>query len=597
MRRRSAPGRRRSARALTSSLAALLTCTAVLAAVAARPAAAQRAGHFDVLILGGQVMDGTGNPAFRADVGIRGDRVAAIGRLDGATAGRVIDATGRIVAPGFIDIHSHADDGSGGRRSLRTEDPRVRAAPNLVTQGITTVVVNQDGRSPWPIAEQRATLERLGIGVNAILLVGHGEVRRRVMGSDFQRPATEDEIRRMRALVRQAMQEGAWGLSAGLEYVPGRWATTDEVVALVEEIVPFGGVYISHQRSEGSDPMWYWPSQDEPGPPTLLDAVRETIEIGERTGATVVASHIKAKGAHYWGSGAAAIQLIEAARARGVQVYADQYPYETSGTDGNTVLIPGWALATPPAAAAALAATAAATPAADAPAAAASLPDRLRAVMADPALNAALRRDITHEISRRGGAAKVLVLDHPRPDYVGRTLAEIAAVMQVGEVDAAIELQLGGYPDRRGGARIRGFSLAGLDLDMYAARPWVATATDGGIALLEDGPGTHARFYGTFPRKLRHFALDRQVISLEDAVRSSTSLPAQILGLKDRGVLREGGFADVIVFDPATIRDRSTFVQPHQYSEGVEWVLINGMVVLDGGQPNGSLQGRVVAER
>jgi N-acyl-D-amino-acid deacylase len=606
MRRRPAsPIPSRAARG-AATLLAVLAAAATVAAAGTGLGAQQppQAGpgqpqHFDVLIRGGHVMDGTGNPSFRADVGVRGDRIAAIGRLDGATAERVIDATGRIVTPGFIDIHSHADDGSGGRRTLRNEDPRVRAAPNLVTQGITTVVVNQDGRSPWPIAEQRATLERLGVGVNTILLVGHGEVRRRVMGSDHQRPATEDEVRRMRALVRQAMQEGAWGLSAGLEYVPGRWSTTDEVVALVEEIVPFGGVYISHQRSEGSDPMWYWPSQDGAGPPTLLDAVRETIEIGERTGATVVASHIKAKGAHYWGSGAAAIQLIEAARARGVQIYADQYPYETSGTDGSTVLIPGWALAPRPAAAAAGAAQTggaqqAAGQTAAAGAAATSLADRLRAVMADPELNADLRRDITHEIARRGGAAKVLILDHPRPDYVGKTLAEIAADMRLGEIDAAIQLQLGGYPDRRGGARVRGFSLSELDMDMYARLPWVATATDGGIALLDDGAGTHARFYGTFPRKIRHFALDRGVITLEDAVRSSTSLPAQILGLKNRGVLREGAFADIVVFDLDTIRDRSTFFEPHQYSEGVEHVLINGRAAVENGALVWSHAGRII---
>src|SRR5690606_36965144 len=186
---------------------------------------------------------------------------------------------------------------------------------------------------PWPIRDQRQRLEDAGIGPNAILLVGHGTVRRLAMGEDFQRPATDEEIQRMRALVRQGMEEGAWGLSAGLEYVPGRWSTTGEVVRLVAEIVPYGGGYISHERSEGSDPMWYGPSQDEPGPPTLLDAVRETIEIGERTGAIVVASHIKAKGAHYWGSSHAAIQLIEAARARGVNVWADQYPYATSGSE------------------------------------------------------------------------------------------------------------------------------------------------------------------------------------------------------------------------------------------------------------------------
>ncbi|HUF49307.1 MAG TPA: amidohydrolase family protein, partial [Longimicrobiales bacterium] len=450
--------------------------------------------RFDVLIRGGRVLDGTGNPWFHADVGIIGDRIAAIGPLPAATAGRIIDARGRFVTPGFIDIHSHADDTGSPRRTFRSDDARVRAAPNLVTQGITTVVVNQDGRSHWPIAEQRATYERLRIGPNTLVLVGHGAVRSRVMGQDVQRPATAEEITRMRALVRQAMQEGASGLSAGLEYAPGRWSVTDEVVALAEEIVPFRGVYISHERSEGSDPMWYWPSRDPAGPPTLLDAVRETIEIGERTGATVVASHIKAKGAHYWGSGAAVIQLIEAARARGVSVYADQYPYETSGTDGSTVLIPPWATA-----------GAGGTGGQGAPDYAA----RLQAVLADPVANADLRRDITHEISRRGSAARVVIFDHPEPAYVGRSLAEIAAMMQTNPVDAAINLQLHGYRDRRGGARVRGFSLSELDLDMYAAQTWVATTTDGGIALPDDGAGTHARFYGTFPRKIRYFALDR----------------------------------------------------------------------------------------
>jgi N-acyl-D-aspartate/D-glutamate deacylase len=321
--------------------------------------------------------------------------------------------------------------------------------------------------------------------------------------------------------------------------------------------------------------MWYWPSRDEPGPPTLLDAIRETIEIGERTGATVVASHIKAKGAHYWGSGAAAIQLIEAARARGVPVFADQYPYETSGSDGSTVLIPDWALA-------------------GGQNDNRTMPDRLRAVLADASSAAAVRRDITHEISRRGGAEKVVIFDYPDAKYVGKSLADIAADKRLHPVEAAIALQLEGYPNRRGGARVRGFSLSELDLDMYAARPWVATATDGGIALPDDGPSTHARFYGTFPRKIRHFALDRGVISLEDAIRSSTSLPAQIMGLRDRGQLREGYAADIVILDPNTIRDRSTFFEPHQYPEGINYVLINGTFVVDGGKPTQRLPGRVL---
>lgn len=552
--------------------AALFVVTAC-AALAVPLSARQTPERYDVLIANGRVLDGSGNPWFRADIGIRGDRIVAVGSLAGATADRVIDATGRIVAPGFIDIHSHADDNTSSdeRGTLRDPDARRRAAPNLVTQGITTVVVNHDGRSPWPIREQRATIERLGIGPNTLLLVGHGEVRRRVMGDDVERPATAEEVGRMRSLVRQGMQEGAFGLSAGLEYAPGRWSTTDEVAALVEEIVPWRGVYISHERSEGSDPMWYWPSRDGAGPPTLLDAVAETIEIGERTGAVVVASHIKAKGAHYWGSGRAAIQQIEQARARGVQVYADQYPYDTSGSDGSTVLIPGWALA------------------GDGDRAAS-----LRAVLADSARLADLDLDIAHEIRRRGGAGKVMIFDYPDSSYVGKTLAELAAMRGVDPVRMAIDLQLEGYADRRGGARVRGFSLSDIDIDMYAAEPWVATATDGGIALPEDGPNVHARFYGTFPRKIRHYALDRGVLGLEDAVRSATGLPAQILGLPDRGALRVGAYADIVVFDPVRIRDMATFFEPHQYAEGIDWVLINGEPVVENGRPNGALPGRVI---
>ena len=215
---------------------------------------AQPAQRFDLLIKNGRVMDGSGNPWFPADVGITNGRITAVGALANAQAARVIDATGKYVAPGFIDIHSHADDGSGPRGGLRDADPVRRAAPNLVSQGITTVVVNQDGRSPWPVADQRALLEKTGIGPNAMLLVGHGTVRRRVLGDDVRRPARPDEIVKMRALVREQLQQGAVGMSAGLEYDPGRWSTTEEVVELAKELPAFNGVYISHERSEGSDP-------------------------------------------------------------------------------------------------------------------------------------------------------------------------------------------------------------------------------------------------------------------------------------------------------------------------------------------------------
>lgn len=555
-------------------LVALLTFT-LATSLAAQPASER----YDVLIRGGRVLDGTGNPWFPADIAIRGDRIVAVGALPDAQAARTIDATGKYVVPGFIDIHSHADDGSRPTGGLRDADPARRAAPNLVSQGITTVVVNQDGRSPWPIAEQKTLLEKQGIGVNAMLLVGHGTVRRMAMGDDVRRPARPEEIANMRALVKQALEEGAVGISAGLEYEPGRWSTTEEIVEVARELPAFNGIYISHQRSEGTDPLWYVPSQDGPAAPTLLDAVRETIEIGEKTGARVVASHLKAKGEHYWGSSAAAVALIQRARDRGVDVWADQYPYPTSGTDGSTVLIPAWATrppgekpgqpSTPPAA-------------------------MLKRVLGDPSSAKLVRSDIAHEIRRRGGAGNIVVYDFTDKSLYGKTLAEIARLWKLDPVETAIKIQLEGLSDRRGGARMRGFSMAELDMEHIAKQPWVATSTDGGIALPSDGPTTHARFYGSFTRKIRHYALDRGVISLEHAVRAGTSLPARIMRLKDRGEIREGFAADVVVFDLDRIRDKATFFEPHQHSEGIEHVLVNGVVVVDGGKPTGALAGKVL---
>ena len=535
---------------------------------------------YDVLITGGRVYDGTGNPWFSADVALKGGRIAAVGRLDGAQATTRIDARGKVVVPGFIDLHSHADDEQpeGG---FRDPDPKRRAAPNLVMQGVTTVVVNQDGRSPLPIRDQRASLTTNGIGPNSILLVGHGTVREAVMGRDYKRFARPDEVRRMRSMVRQGMEEGAWGMSSGLEYVPGRWSNTDELIELTKEVAPYHGIYISHERSEGSDPMWFWPSQDPAGAPTLLDAIRETIEIGERTGVTAIASHIKTKGANYWGSSQAAIQLLERARGRGVDVWADQYPYNTSGSDGRTVLLPPWAI----------------RGGVDVPDDAARRSDyaaNLRRTLGDSVLATQLRRDITHEIARRGGAENVVVFEYPDSMAIGKTLAQLATARGVTAVEMAIRMQLEGFPDRPGGARARGFSMSEHDMEAFAAQPWVATSSDAGIAMPADGPDVHARFYGSFPRKIRHYALDRGTISVEAAIRSMTSLPAQILGLRDRGQLREGLVADVAVLDLDRLRDAATFFDPHRYAEGVEYVWVNGTTVVERGAPTWKLPGRVL---
>ena len=560
-------------------VAALLAVAALLTLPVT--GAAQDTSTFDLLVRGGRVLDGTGNPWFRADIGVRDGRILAIGTLEGATAARTIDATGRYVSPGFIDIHSHADDGNAqiGGSTIRTDQLERKAAPNVVSQGVTTVVVNHDGRSPWPIRDQRALIERQGVGPNVMMMVGHGTVRRRVMGDDFRRPATDAEIEQMKALVREALEDGAVGMSAGLEYVPGRWSTTDEVARMAEELLPFDGVYISHERSEGADPMWYWPSQDDAGAATLQDAIMETIEIGRQSGARVVASHIKAKGAHFWGSSGSAIQLIQRARDEGVRVWADQYPYATSGSDGNTVLIPRWA-------------TSSGQERGSGPGPA----EMLRRNLRDPATEAQIRQDIAHEIRRRGGADRVVVFEYPREEWVGKNLQGIADERGVDPVQMAIDLQLEGDPDRRGGGRMRGFSMSEADVENYAAQPWVATASDGGIAVPEDG-SVHPRYYGTFPRKIRQYAMTAGALSVEAAIRSQTSLPARIMGLRDRGEIREGYWADLVVFDMETIADQATFFEPHQHAAGIDHVIVNGEFVVEDGEILYALPGEVIGSR
>ncbi len=515
--------------------------------------------NFDILFINGRVLDGTGNPCFYADIGVKDGKIAAVGRLrDTFEATEVIDIKGKIIAPGFIDIHTHAYDNVVSENSWRGENEKRYFAPNFVTQGVTTLVSNLCGYGPADIKKQREVLTSKGTGPNVALMIGHNSVRRQVMKNDYQRLATPGEIRQMKELVRIAMEDGARGMSTGLEYVPSIWSDVDEVVALVEEIVPYGGVYMAHERAAGLTPMWYVPSQDEPGPPNMLENILELIEVGKRTGATVMASHIKARGADFWGGSRAIIRLIGQARAEGVDIWADCYPYNSSGSDGSVVLIPRWALGK-------------------------NFQSELKKVLENPEKARDLYRDIKHNLNWRGEAKNIIVMDYPDKSYIGKNLAQIAEERGVSDVEMAIKLQLEGYANRPGGARIRAFSMSEIDIEAFSAQPWTATSSDASIALPGDGP-VHARYYGTFPRKIRHYALERKVITLENAVRASTSLPAQILGLRDRGMIREGFHADLVVFDPETIKDTATFFEPHQYAEGIEYVLVNGSFVVEKGE-------------
>jgi N-acyl-D-amino-acid deacylase len=411
-------------------------------------------------------------------------------------------------------------------------------------------------------------------------MIGHGTIRGLAMGDDFRRVATDAEVAEMRRLVRQGMSEGAYGLSAGLEYVPGRWSQTSEVIEVVAEAGAAGGIYVVHERSSGLTPMWFWPSVDDPGPPTMIDTILEDIEIAEATGVTTVATHIKARGSDFWGASRVMIQLIDRARKRGVPIWADSYPYNTTGSDGGTVLLPPWLI----------------QDVRRQERAAGERPDygaALEAVLADPERAERLRLDIDHEIGRRGGPENLLVMDHPDEDFVGRTLAELSATNGVERVEMALRLQLDGDRARPGGARIRGFSLSELDVSAFAGKEWLVTASDAGIALPGDGP-VHARYYGTFPRKIKRYAMEQGALSLEHAVRSATSLPAQLLGMRDRGAIREGMIADIAVLDLERLADTATFFEPHQYAAGIDFVMVNGEFVVDEGELTYALPGRIL---
>jgi len=532
---------------------------------------AQQDLPYDILFINGKLMDGTGNPWFYGDVGIKSGKITKIGRsLDRTSAEKVIDITGKVIAPGFIDIHTHAYDRISSDKVWVDENEKRFFAPNYISQGVTTVVSNQCGTSPLSIKKQKDILISHGIGPNTVLLIGHNSVRRAVMKNDFQRTATSKELDKMKILIRQAMSEGAFGMSSGLEYVPAIWSDTEELVALVKEIVPWDGIFQVHERASGLSPMWFIPSQHEPGPPNMLENIEELITVAERTGARIIATHIKARGKNFWGASQTIIKLIQDARNRGLDIWADCYPYNSSGSDGNTQLLPSWALGK-------------------------DFPSGLQKTLLDPVKRKALFMDVKHAINWRGGTENILVMDHPDKSYIGKTIAQVAAAEGLSDLDMIIKLQMEGYPKRPGGARLRGFSMDEIDIEAFSSQPWTCTSSDGSITLPADGP-VHTRFYGTFPRKISHYAIKKKIMTLENAIRASTSLPAQILGLRDRGLLREGFHADIVVFDPQTIKDTATFFKPHQYAQGIEYVLVNGKFALSQGELTWERSGRVLSK-
>ena len=499
-----------------------------LVAIAAAALAAEPAQplHFDVLIRNGRVMDGSGNPWLRADLGITGDRIAAVGRLSDATASSVIDAHDRVVAPGFIDVHSHAAEG--------IRNPALHQAQPLIAQGITTFVANPDGGGPVDLAAQRAAIEAARPGPNVALLIGHGSVRGAVMGS-AQREPTPDELQKMKELVRRGMAEGAFGLSSGLFYTPGAFAKTEEVIELTKVAAESGGLYTSHIRDEGNYDVG------------VRASVREVIRIAEEAHTIGIVSHMKALGTDSWGLSGELLKSIEDARARGVQVFADQYPYEASSTSLRAALAPAGVQPT-------------------------------EAVVAEN-----LRR-------RNGPNAVQIAFYQADRSLEGKTLAQIAEARNVSPVKVAIDLITAGN------ASIVSFNMSEADIVAIMRAPYTMASSDGGLVPIGIGH-PHPRDYGAFARRLGVYVRERNVVPLEFAIRSMTSLPASVFGITDRGVIRPGAFADVVIFDPAAVRDLATYVEPQKLAEGVSDVLVNGVPVRLDGKFTEAAPGRVLRKQ
>jgi N-acyl-D-aspartate/D-glutamate deacylase len=510
-----------------------LLLLAALAGAAPLSAAAQV--QVDLLIRGGRVIDGTGAPARAADVGIRDDRIVFLGNAQrgNLTAARTIDAGGRVVAPGFIDPHTHT---IGDLRSPQ-RDRRVNAA--YLMQGVTTVITGNDGGGPVDVGEQLAAFGRDSIGTNAALYVGFGSVRSRVLGATSA-PPSADQLVQMRGLVAQGMDGGALGMSTGLYYAPQSYASTEEVIALAREAAARGGVYDSHLRDESSYTIG------------LVGAVAEAIRIGKEAGMPVHIAHIKALGVDVWGRSDSVIAIIRAAHAAGQRVTADQYPYTASGSSVGASLLPRWAEA--------------------------GGRDSLRRRASDPPTRERLLAEMRQNLRRRNGAKSLLITAQRRSDLVGKTLEQIAAGQGVEPVVAALDIIL------TGDASVASFNMHEDDIAKFMAQEFVFTGSDG-----SDG---HPRKYGTYPRKLHEYVMGKRVLTLETFVRRSSADVARTLGIANRGELREGAYADVVVFDPVAVRDRATYDQPEVLAEGMQYVVVNGRLAVEEGRLTGVLAGR-----
>jgi N-acyl-D-amino-acid deacylase len=532
---------------------------------------------FDVIVKNGYVVDGTGNPWFKADVGISSGKISEIGRLDQEEASKIIDASKLVVSPGFIDMHSHSD------LSLLI-NPK---AESKVRQGITTEVIGNCGGSGAPLNDvlkeeiKKTTpiveeanleldwstmagylnrLERQGVAVNVAPLVGHENIRVTTIGYDDRAPV-KTELEEMKQTLAQAMKEGAFGMSTGLIYPPGCYAKTDELIELAKVVASFGGIYTSHIRGEGEK---------------LLDSVKEAIEIGEKAGLPVEISHHKAGGKTNWGKVKESLKMMGEARARGVDVTCDVYPY-IAASFGLSAMLPAWAHE--------------------------GGTEKLLERLKDAKTRERLRREMeegapgqSSPLKSAGWDATQIARCRSHPEFEGKTVAEIAQNKKIDPFEFVFDLLI----EENTAVSVVRFAMCEEDVCTVMQHPLSMIGTDSSAVapygVLGKGK-PHPRSYGTFPRMLGKYVREERVLTLENAIRKMTSLPAQKLGLKDRGLIRKGICADIMVFNPERVVDKATYVDPHQYPDGIKYVLVNGKVTVERGKHTGTLSGKALRKR
>ena len=500
-------------------------------------------GEYDLLIIDGFIIDGSGKEKYKADLGIKDGRIISIGNLNSKNAHKIIKADGMVIAPGFIDLHSHADN-----NILKNPD-----AENIIRQGITTILGGNCGFSPLPIHSFMTALEDKGMSLNMGLLVGHNTIRKAVLGNGNRTP-TNEEMHKMKALMSAAMTEGAFGLSTGLKYVPGVYAKKEEVITLAKVSRSYHGFYATHMRDEGEK---------------ILASMEESLEIGRKAEIPVHISHHKLVGKPMWGKSHETLKKIEQARGNGLEVTLDQYPYTASSTT-LAIIFPAWALA--------------------------GGDGEIRKRLDDPGLRAKIKEGVIYNLlyDRGGGeASRIFISSFPaEPSLTGKNLAEITVLKgKKDTIENAAEILMDMV--YAGGGNGIFHAMNEDDVINIMRAPYVSIATDGSApAYGQDSP--HPRNYGTFPRVLHKYVKNKHILSLEEAVNKMSGLPAQRLGVTDRGLLKENMMADIVIFNPDKVRDLANWINPHQYPEGIPYVIVNGILVIDNNQGTRNFPGKIL---